>query len=71
MFEYWILGVGLIFGFAMLLTILLKGKEEVFLGALGFFSCFMVWGNVLPLWIPILDLIFLIIFLYFKHRKRY
>ena len=53
----WIIGLGLMFGVAFIITILVNPNYLTFFMSLTIMNAFMVWAEVLELWTLILLLI--------------
>lgn len=64
----WILGVGIMFGLALVMTLVTKKTTVSFLAWLFVFSGFVVASELLPLWVLILTLIFLTISVFFEFK---
>lgn len=63
----WILGLGLMFGIALALTLLTKTDYQIGLIVFMFMGCaLLVYATILPEWVLIVMLMFVIIFIYFK-----
>ena len=66
----WIIGVGIVFGLALVFTVLLEKGLPVFLAFLSFFDTFAVWVGLLPLWTLVLCLIILTVLIYLELQKK-
>ena len=60
----WILGIGLMFGLAFVLTFMTRKDMLSFLAWLTVFCGIVVWAGLLELWTLILCIIFLVLILY-------
>lgn len=60
MYYDWIIGIGLMFGFGLVLSYLDTFTIESFLGYETLMSAFTVWMNLLPLWILIINILVLV-----------
>lgn len=65
-----IIGVGLAFALAFLFNHLTFNSLHGFLCFLLFFNSFMVWGNLIPTWIMILNLISVLVSTIVKTKQR-
>jgi len=66
----WMIGVGLMFGLALVLN---KYTFENLIGFLVFltiFNAFVVWGGLLPAWSVIVNIVILVIMIYSETRNR-
>lgn len=71
MTEYnWILGLGLMFGLALIFNRITFESLSGFLIFLTFFNGFAVIGNLLPLWSLILNLVVLCFIMYFEINQK-
>jgi len=59
----WIIGLGLIFGLAFMITILLDGNGKVFFIFLTVLSAIMVYAAMLDLWVFIVSFIITLVFI--------
>ena len=66
----WILGIGIMFGLALVMTVVTKKTATSFMAWLFVFSGFVVASGLLELWVLILCLIGLIIAVFFENRIR-
>ena len=65
MTEYdWIIGLSLMFGLALVMTKLTFESLSSFFVFLTIFNGFVVYGNLLPLWTLILNIVILSIIMY-------
>lgn len=55
------MGIGIMFGLALLFSYLTFRDVETFFIWLTIFCGFVVWGGLLPLWVLVLDLIILVL----------
>lgn len=60
----WVLGIGLMFGLALVMSHLTRKTLSCFFIWLTVFNGFVVWGGLLPLWTLIVCVIVLIIIMY-------
>lgn len=65
----WIIGVGLMFGLALVMTFLTQKSSIAFAVWLMIFSAFVVVGGLLPLWVLVLCIIFVVISLYIEMKS--
>lgn len=65
----WIVGLGIMFGFALVMTVLTINKVSSFFAWLTIFCGFVVWGDLLPLWSLVICIIILTTTLYFDLKK--
>lgn len=66
----WIIGIGLMFGLALVLNFMIFENLEGFIVFLTLISAFVVWADLLPLWVLILNVIFLTISVYYEVNKK-
>lgn len=66
----WLIGVGLMFGLAFVFNYLTFEDLIGFFAWLTIFSGFVVWGGLLPLWVLYLNIIILVLIMYFSMRER-
>ena len=66
----WILGIALMFGFALIFTYITYKDLNSFIIWLTIFCGFVVWGGLLPLWVLILCIIVLIIVIYLQINNK-
>lgn len=64
-----LLGIGIMFGFALLFTYLTYRTMGAFLVWLTIFNAFVVWSGLLPLWTLILCIIFLTIVIFMGSKN--
>lgn len=65
----WILGIGIMFGLALVMAKLTFNDIESFFIFLTIFSGFVVWSGLLPLWILITNLIILVLLIANRVKK--
>ena len=65
----WILGVGIMFGLAFVLTIMSKKTSSAFAIWLLFFNIFVVLGGLLPIWTLYLCIILMVIAVFLDFRR--
>jgi len=65
----WMLGVGIMFGLALFMTMVTQKNSIAFSVWLLIFSAFVVVGGLLPLWVFILCLVFFIISVFFEMKS--
>lgn len=65
----WVMGLGIMFGIALLYTIILKGDMFTFFGFTYIINGLVVWGGLLEAWTLILNTIFIVILLFLKARE--
>lgn len=71
MTEYdWLLGIAIMFGLALTLNSMTFKDMKGFFIFLTIFNAFVVYGNLLPLWTLILNLILLITILYKEINQK-
>ena len=56
----WLIGFGVMFGFALAISYISDYSIEKFLGYLAFFNAFMVWIEFLPIWSLVLNILVLV-----------
>lgn len=66
----WIIGVGLMFVLAFLMTYLTYKDLTAFFLYLTIFNGFMVWGNMLPLWTLVVNILVTTVILYFQFKSQ-
>lgn len=66
----WIIGIGLMFGLALVLNFMIFENLEGFIVFLTLISAFVVWADLLPLWVLILNVILLTISVYYEVNKK-
>lgn len=66
----WVIGLGLMFGLALLFTIILKGDMQVFFSWAYIMNGLVVWGGLLKGWTLILNTILIIILLFVNVKNR-
>lgn len=66
----WIIGIGLMFGLALVLNKMTFESLEGFFVFLTFFNAFVVYAGLLPLWSLILNIVILSIIMYIKMNKK-
>ena len=64
------IGLGLMFGLALVMNALTFEKATSFFVWLTIFNAFVVWGGLLPLWSLVLCLIILKIVIYFELQNK-
>jgi len=71
MTEYdWIIGIALMFGLALVLNKLTFESMPGFIIFLTIFNAFVVYGNLLPLWTLILNIVILSIVMYIEMSNK-
>lgn len=65
----WVLGLGIMFGFALVMTVLTIATVSSFFAWLTIFDAFVVWADLLPLWTLVLCIIVLTTTLYFDLKN--
>ena len=69
--DDWILGMAIMFGLALILTVMTYRDLETFFIFLTIFCGFVVWGGLLDLWVLVLCLVILaLIIVNIIYRKR-
>lgn len=69
--EYdWLIGIGIMFGFALSMSYITYGTIESFFAFLTMFSGFVCWSELLPMWVLILNILILTFIMYFSLIKR-
>jgi len=69
--EYnWLIGLGLMFGFAISMSYITYRTIESFFAFLLIFNGFVCWSELLPLWTLILNIIILTFMMYFTINKK-
>ena len=66
----WIIGIGLMFGLAFVLSYLTYKDLPTFFIFLTIFNAFMVWSEFLPIWTLIICLIVLVIIVYIEIKGK-
>lgn len=66
----WILGVGIMFGLAFVMTTLTFNSMSCFFIWLTIFNAFVVWAGLLPLWTLILCIVILTTVIYFEMSDK-
>ena len=66
----WIFGIGLMFGLAFVLNHYTFEDSKGFFIFLTLFNAFVVYGNLLPYWTLILNIIILTFIMYFELSKK-
>jgi len=66
----WIFGIALMFGLAFVLNHLTFEDSKGFFIFLTLFNAFVVYGNLLPYWTLILNIIILTFIMYFELNKK-
>ena len=71
MTEYdWIIGIALMFGLALVLNKLTFESMPSFIIFLTIFNAFVVYGNLLPLWSLVLNIVILSIVMYIEMNNK-
>lgn len=65
----WILGLAIMFGFALFFTVLIEGSTKEFFVFLTLFNGFVVWSGLLELYTLILNIIVLCIIILLEYNK--
>lgn len=65
----WLIGFGVMFGFAFALSLLSEFTIEKFFGYLTFLNAFMVWIEFLPLWSLVLNILVLVFIVMTKFKS--
>jgi len=69
--EYeWLIGLGLMFGFALSMSAITFKSMESFFAFLLIFNGFVCWAELLPLWTLVLNIIILTFIMYLSITKR-
>lgn len=69
--DDWILGMAIMFGLALVLTVMTYKDLETFFIFLTIFAGFVVWGGLLDLWVLVLCLVILaLLIVNIIYRKR-
>ena len=63
------LGLGIMFGLSLFMTYLTSKDTETFFIFLTIFAGFVVWGELIDLWVLILCLIILTLIIYSKTKR--
>jgi len=66
----WIIGVGLMFGFAFVFNYITFDNILGFLAYMTIFNGFTVYANLLPLWTLILNIIVLVLVMYYESTNK-
>lgn len=66
----WVIGLGLMFGLALLFTLLLKGDMYTFFSWAYIINGLVVWGGLLEAWTLILNTILIVTLLFFNLKSR-
>lgn len=66
----WILGIGLMFGLALILNYYTFESMKGFFVFLTFFNVFVVWADLLPFWTIILNIFILTYLMYSEFRSN-
>ena len=66
----WILGIGIMFGLAFVMTTLTFNNISCFFVWLTIFNTFVVWAGLLPLWTLILCIVILTVVIYYETTKK-
>lgn len=66
----WMLGLGIMFGFAFVMSALTFNNFSCFFIWLTIFSAVVVWAGLLPLWVLILCLMMLGVVLYLEVNEK-
>jgi len=66
----WILGIGIMFGLAFVMTALTFNSMTCFFVWLTIFNAFVVWAALLPLWTLILCIVILTVVIYFEINDK-
>jgi len=66
----WLIGIALMFGLAMILNFMTFKSIEGFFVFLTFFSIFVVYAGLLPMWVVILNVIILSFVMYNQFNKK-
>jgi hypothetical protein len=66
----WMLGLGIMFGFSFLMTVLTFDSFSSFFIWLTIFSAIVVWAGLLELWVLILCLIILGVVIYLEINDK-
>lgn len=66
----WVLGLGIMFGFAFFLNHITFDDMIGFLAYLTMFNGFVVWCELLPLWTLVLNCIVLVLVMYISMKNE-
>ena len=66
----WLLGLGLMFGLSLVLTLSLDYKMNGFFGFLIIFCSYMVWFEFLPLWVLVVCYLILVLLMIVKLKGK-
>lgn len=66
----WVIGLGLMFGLALLFTVILKGDMNTFFNMAYIINGLVVWGGLLEPWTLILNTIIIVILLFSNIKNR-
>ena len=66
----WILGIGIMFGLAFVMTKLTFNNMSCFFIWLTIFNAFVVWAGLLPLWTLILCIVILTTIIFFEMKSK-
>lgn len=66
----WMIGIGIMFGLALVMNVLTFNKATSFFVWLTIFSAFVVWGGLLPLWTLVMCLIVLTVVIYMELQNK-
>ncbi len=66
----WIIGLGLMFGLALVFNSLIFENLEGFIIFLTLFCAFVVYADLLPLWVLVFNIIILTITIYYEINKK-
>lgn len=65
----WLIGFGVMFGFAFSLSVLSEFSIEKFFGYLTFLNAYMIWIEFLPLWTLIINILVLVFMVMTKFKS--
>lgn len=66
----WMLGIGIMFGLAFVMTVLTFENMTCFFVWLTIFNGFVVWAGLLPLWTLILCIVILTVVIYSEMNDK-
>jgi len=67
----WILGIGLLVGLSIIFAFIVESEFQIaFIGFLFLFSGFLVYAGLIPDYVLIIVLMFLVMFVYFRVKNR-
>ena len=66
----WIIGLGLMFALALIMSMATFKNLMSFFIFLNIFNAFMVWAAMLPLWTLVMDLIVLTLIIFFQFKSQ-